>query len=66
MERSKANEYVINLFETFSIEKNQLLGKEWRDALANYDEAVVKEGWDRSLPNVERGTYHPSRLCMAS
>ncbi len=44
MERSKANEYVISLFEIFSIEKNQLLGKEWRDALANYDEAVVKEG----------------------
>ena len=49
MERSKANEYVISLFETFSIEKNQLLGKEWRDALANYDEAVVKEGWGQII-----------------
>lgn len=45
METSKANNYVISLFETFSIEKNQLLGKEWRNALATYDDEVVKEGW---------------------
>tara|TARA_R110000823_G_scaffold278005_2_gene396477 strand:+ start:4798 stop:5247 length:450 start_codon:yes stop_codon:yes gene_type:complete len=45
MEKTKANNYVISLFETFSIEKNQLLGKEWRNALTNYDEGVVKEGW---------------------
>jgi len=45
METSKANDYVISLFETFSIEKNQLLGKEWRNALATYDDEVVKEGW---------------------
>jgi hypothetical protein len=45
MEITKANNYVISLFETFSIEKNQLLGKEWRNALATYDDEVVKEGW---------------------
>ena len=45
METTKANNYVISLFETFSIEKNQLLGKEWRNALATYDDEVVKEGW---------------------
>jgi len=45
MEINKANNYVISLFETFSIEKNQLLGKEWRNALATYDDEVVKEGW---------------------
>ena len=45
METTKATNYVISLFETFSIEKNQLLGKEWRNALATYDDEVVKEGW---------------------
>ena len=45
MNNQKANHYVIDLFETFSIEKNKLLGKEWRDALANYDEEVVRQGW---------------------
>jgi hypothetical protein len=40
MEITKANNYVISLFETFSIEKNQLLGKEWRNALATYDDEV--------------------------
>ena len=45
METTKANNYVISLFETFSIEKNQLLGKEWRNALTTYDDEVVKEGW---------------------
>ena len=47
MNNEKANHYVIDLFETFSIEKNKLLGKEWRDALANYDEEVVKKGWSQ-------------------
>ena len=47
MNNEKANHYVIDLFETFSIEKNKLLGKEWRDVLANYDEEVVKEGWSQ-------------------
>ena len=47
MNNEKANHYVIDLFETFSIEKNKLLGKEWRDALVNYDEEVVKKGWSQ-------------------
>jgi len=45
MNKERANHYVIDLFETFSIDKNQLLAKQWRDALMNYKEDVVKEGW---------------------
>ena len=48
MNKERANHYVIDLFETFSIDKNQLLAKQWRDALMNYKEDVVKEVGDRS------------------
>ena len=45
MKKSDANRYVVDLFDTFSIERNQLLGKEWRNTLAEYDTEIVKAGW---------------------
>ena len=45
METPKANQYVINLFETFNIDKNKLLAKEWRDTFIRFDDRVVEEAW---------------------
>ena len=62
MNNEKANHYVIDLFETFSIEKNKLLGKEWRDVLANYDEEVVKKGWSQVVAECKTSYLPPLKV----
>ena len=62
MNNQKANHYVIDLFETFSIEKNKLLGKEWRDALANYDEEVVRQGWSQVVAECKTRYLPPLKV----
>ena len=62
MNNQKANHYVIDLFETFSIEKNKLLGKEWRDVLANYDEEVVKKGWSQVVAECKTRYLPPLKV----
>ena len=62
MNNEKANHYVIDLFETFSIEKNKLLGKEWRDALANYDEEVVRQGWSQVVAECKTRYLPPLKV----
>ena len=62
MNNEKANHYVIDLFETFSIEKNKLLGKEWRDVLANYDEEVVKKGWSQVVAECKTRYLPPLKV----
>ena len=62
MNNEKANHYVIDLFETFSIEKNKLLGNEWRDALANYDEEVVRQGWSQVVAECKTRYLPPLKV----
>ena len=62
MNNEKANHYVIDLFETFSIEKNKLLGKEWRDPLANYDEEVVRQGWSQVVAECKTRYLPPLKV----
>lgn len=65
METPKANQYVINLFETFNIDKNKLLAKEWRDTFIRFDDRVVEEAWSHIVAECRTKFLPPLKVVYA-
>lgn len=65
MEKNKANQYVVDLFETFSIEKNSLLGKEWRNALIDFTDQVVTVAWKQIVAECRTRYLPPLKVVYA-